>query len=956
MIAQEPVSVNFTEKEGLPDKEFYSILEDYKGFIWLCADKGFFKYDGKTFKEYTNTLQRGLSVFNVQEGPKKRVWCNNISGQFFYVDNDKLNLFVDLKKELKGELADFVVKKSYVWVFASSKILKISLVTKQVEHIINKNQNLSVPFKYNNTIYYQTEATINSLTETNKIKDLFPTNLASKTKNGLTISQRKSTIFKIKNQLFLTQNRLNVNTFFKINTSTKNLSSIGGFEIISNYNIYTVFENGNNVWIGTNKGVWVFEYYENKFSLKKQFLKNKNITKIIKDKDDNYWCTTLNSSIYIIPNIHIETCNISSKNKNTISIDKINDNTLVFGLTNGNVGIHNIKINTSKIINLPNDDRVSKLIYHPKQNSIFISKDRSSYLLDYKTLKYTELSGFNAVKQFSIIDNQNLLFVNFNSVRLLKDADVKNKNTIIFLGKRSYTSYYNILKKETYINYVDGLVRYDSLWNSKKIHYKNKPIYGKSISKTRNNIIWVATFKDGVLGIKNEQVVEHYTINSGLTSNKVQKIKADKNKLWIALDNSIQVLDIVTKEFKTLTKRDGVLSYDISGIEVFNDKVYFSSDKGIFSIDKEKSFKEQSPEVYFNKVEINEKDTLITSYYELKHNQNAIKFGFNVNGFLYNQKGKYKYRLNGLHKNWKTTEIGKNSVKYISLPAGNYSFEVQPITKEPNNLKKTQTIKFVIKKPFWKTLGFITSVSILIFGSVVLYFKAKMKKKEKERRIQLEKLSLEKELIAINLTALRSQMNPHFIFNALNSIQDLVLKQDTDATYDSIVLFAELIRNALSYSNQDFIPINKELRFLKVYLQLEKLRFGNEFIYSINYTENKELEVPSLLIQPFIENALVHGLLHKSGKKELNIIFTFIDNILQCTIIDNGIGRVKAKKIGDRQGNHHESFALSAIEKRLKIFKKQFNEHIGYIIEDLYENDIAMGTKVIVTMPFKKQY
>lgn len=199
-------------------------------------------------------------------------------------------------------------------------------------------------------------------------------------------------------------------------------------------------------------------------------------------------------------------------------------------------------------------------------------------------------------------------------------------------------------------------------------------------------------------------------------------------------------------------------------------------------------------------------------------------------------------------------------------------------------------------------------------------------------------------------------MNPHFIFNALNSIQDLVLKQDTDATYDSIVLFAELIRNALSYSNQDFISINKELQFLNVYLQLEKLRFGKEFNYRISYNENNDLEVPSLLIQPFIENALVHGLLHKPGKKELNIKFSFTQNKLQCIITDNGIGRVKAKEIGERQGNHHESFALGAIEKRLEIFKKQYNQNIGYSIEDLYLDGAASGTKVVVIMPFKNRF
>ena len=107
MKAQQLVSIHLSEKRGLPDKEFYNIIEDNKGFIWLCADKGFFMYDGKTYKKYSNPQQRGLSVFGVKEDNLGRIWCNNISGQFFYAQEGKLHLFIDLKDKLKGELADF---------------------------------------------------------------------------------------------------------------------------------------------------------------------------------------------------------------------------------------------------------------------------------------------------------------------------------------------------------------------------------------------------------------------------------------------------------------------------------------------------------------------------------------------------------------------------------------------------------------------------------------------------------------------------------------------------------------------------------------------------------------------------------------------------------------------------------------------------------------------------------
>ena len=118
--AQEPVSVHLSEKDGLPDKEFYDILEDDKGFIWLCADKGFFRYDGKVYTNYINKLQRGLSVFNVQKDHLGRIWCTNISGQFFYTQNNALHLFTDLSKQLNGELAEFIIKKKYLCLLYTS--------------------------------------------------------------------------------------------------------------------------------------------------------------------------------------------------------------------------------------------------------------------------------------------------------------------------------------------------------------------------------------------------------------------------------------------------------------------------------------------------------------------------------------------------------------------------------------------------------------------------------------------------------------------------------------------------------------------------------------------------------------------------------------------------------------------------------------------------------------------
>jgi LytS/YehU family sensor histidine kinase len=221
--------------------------------------------------------------------------------------------------------------------------------------------------------------------------------------------------------------------------------------------------------------------------------------------------------------------------------------------------------------------------------------------------------------------------------------------------------------------------------------------------------------------------------------------------------------------------------------------------------------------------------------------------------------------------------------------------------------------------------------------------------------IQNKKAQQINELNASKLTAIQSQMNPHFIFNSLNSIQDLILKGDVEHSYSYITTFSNLVRRTLSYSEKDFIDFDQEIKLLELYLSLEKLRFKKDFNYSINYENVDDIMIPPLLVQPFIENALVHGLLHKEGEKKLKITFELRD-VLICTVEDNGVGREKAKTIRMRQNADHESFSSKAILNRFEILSAVFDGEFGYVFEDLYENDESTGTRVIMRIPIKHKF
>lgn len=240
----------------------------------------------------------------------------------------------------------------------------------------------------------------------------------------------------------------------------------------------------------------------------------------------------------------------------------------------------------------------------------------------------------------------------------------------------------------------------------------------------------------------------------------------------------------------------------------------------------------------------------------------------------------------------------------------------------------------------------VTASVLLIFIIILIFNRYRL-----NRRIQNERL--QKQISMHQLTSLKSQMNPHFTFNALNSIQDLILKEDKEESYSYIAKFADLIRNTLNHSSKEFIEIEDEFASLQLYLELEKLRFDNDLTIEFETNGIKTIKIPPLLIQPFIENSIKHGLFHKEGGKNLRVSFK-IKNDLICTISDNGIGRKASQEIQKRRIQNHKSFAVNSIEERFKLLRQIYGSNLGVTYIDLETEQEASGTTVVICLPFKR--
>lgn len=356
------------------------------------------------------------------------------------------------------------------------------------------------------------------------------------------------------------------------------------------------------------------------------------------------------------------------------------------------------------------------------------------------------------------------------------------------------------------------------------------------------------------------------------------------------------------------------------------------------------------PNIFITSVFINGKDTAVLDEFNLPHNANYISFhftGYSKNNSLV----QYKYKLEGIDKEWNYT--ASNRINYNTLPPGKYQFSVSAMNLDGLWSKKEAKIKINIAQPFYQTwwfylitgFGFITLTLLL----VRLYIQF-IKKREAEKIDLLQKIS------QLELQGLRSQMNPHFLFNTLSSIQHFITTNETKDALRYLSKFSKLMRLIMNNSQKQVISVEEEINSLSLYLELESLRFKNKFTYKIELDENfdtKFHKMPSMLIQPYIENAILHGLLHKEGNDgQLTLRIKKEARLLICEIEDNGIGREASMKMKSRAKKEHESKGMQITKDRLEILNKKEKSNLSVEIIDLKSNsEASLGTIVRIFVP-----
>jgi len=478
-----------------------------------------------------------------------------------------------------------------------------------------------------------------------------------------------------------------------------------------------------------------------------------------------------------------------------------------------------------------------------------------------------------------------------------------------------------------------------------------------------NGEIWIAGADMGV-GIADPQQVEtgvirKYSAQDSLKEIFVQGINSDyRGHLWLLHEKGITHVNPFDTSFQYFYREYGLprfvpnfiqpLSTGEMVVSLPNGICFFHPDSLKTNIELPKPYL-TSFKVFDDEI-VHQTELSSANQIKLSYRQNFFSFEFAAKAYTLPDQITFAYQLEGVDEDW-IYSGQRNYVSYNSLNGGDYVFRVQAANNEGTWNQEALKLHIHITTPWWKTVWFwLAFILLLVFISfLTVRFRIKQ-----IRETESLKTDFEKRLANVELNALRAQMNPHFIFNCLNSIDYYIIKSDTETASDYLNRFSRLIRLILQNSRSNYVNLKDELEALKLYIEMECLRFEQQFEYVVSIAKEirlEEIEIPPMLLQPYVENAIWHGLMQKKTPGRLDLTFRRQNGALHCTIEDDGIGREAARLLKSKSATRHKSMGMRITDDRINMINRLYNTETKVQVIDLTASDgRPKGTRVELTI------
>jgi ligand-binding sensor domain-containing protein len=955
VCAQTIVSNHYSVNDGLPSSECYWMMQDSKHFLWIATDAGIVKYDGYHFTTYNSS--KGLpdnTVFKIHEDRYGRIWFSSYSGKMAYYNHKTDSIYTIPANE---DLSNIVKTLPVDFCFDNQDTLWISLY---MQGYVKLTPPYYKDFKAYSAVqngYYIKEVERQQFIYGADIKDLYPN-------FHLKFLDKKNKVdeFTATYRNFTLVGRLSA---IQLNDTSYLLSSGGAvFKIRKNSDIemtdLKLKENAaiismykdtkNRIWLCT-KGNGLLVYQNEKFTdLQFSLFPNDIITNVLEDADHGFWISTTNNGVYHIPSLDFKFYNKQAG----LSSDKvydiaISDDKLYCTVDDGKLNI--LDLNTQQF--QYKSDVVYNYIYGCKGYLIWNNITTQLYNLNKKSitdLVKEKTNGKLSLKKVIHYDSSYLLGFDPSSNIYLIHKSTAYVKLLVKLSSKVFSIYRD--RNKIYIGTKQGLYKFE---NEKLLFLgTSNPMLCSRVEDIVGvkDVLFIATKGFGVLCYKDNKIMQYFNETNGLASDICKCIfKDNQGNIWVGTNKGISRLSLDGSNHyvcQTLNLLNGLVSNEINQILEYQDRLYFATNSGIgtFKINIESDTKKAMP-VYIESFSVNNEKFDFSKIQVLSYNQNFINIQYKAIYLKNRGDILYRYKLEGLDTSW--TYSKHTFVQFTTLPSGQYHFLLQARGNDLNWSSAAASLNFQIKKPFWNTWWFVWLLILSAFGLIAIIYQRRI---AHVKDIEAQKTESNIKIAASELKALRSQMNPHFIFNAINSIQNFVIKNESVEAQKYLTKFSKLIRSVLENSKQEIVLLQKEIESLNLYLELEALRASFSFDYCITVDEglkNASVYIPTMLIQPYIENAILHGVLPLTERRGIiTIDFDSDTEYLICKIKDNGIGRQKAIEIKQKKYLDYHSMGMSVANDRILNLNKYTQIQTSVNIIDLFEKDLPCGTQITI--------
>lgn len=1010
-FGQDPVRNIINMDNGLPSNQVYYIHQDRKGDVWFCTDNGLARYNG--IDVITYGIKDGLPgnvIFSAFEDYKGRLWFSTFTKGFFYFQNDSLIIPPFNPSLLKAAGSSFhkffyVSENDSIYMMNSNRKLgyfKASIKdTNVLEVLTNKDRTyVDGRAKVNNGFYYfPLEKRLYTFEELGlgKCKTLF---------------ERCSQLIKVSIATGITLDERGEVEWASLGKNLFRVTPEGLYFIHHFFNpIDGINATDSELWVSLRDlGTFRFEFDSLKLDtaqLKECYFPNKNIIFAKKDREDNYWFGTLNAGAFQVQELDNRVFKLPENiEANALTSFYFKGDTVRLSpLTNITKPLsEDIRTSTQKFKKYleelpaygfkelkanPNLQTNKSLghIYTMKR------KPKGLALIDHMAIRVTSW-GNNTVwtdnflysgamtrtkfdplggkpkselmeasyghylnnsvfaRKICLLENGSVIYCTTNGfLETTKDSLIFNSNEY---GVEEPIS--SVLKLDDF-HYLYGtfygLFEWDKTNSTKAIDADGLLAYRiEDIKMDKRGFIYVATQGGGLVVIAKDSIFKLSELN-GLSNNNVEEIVVMNDTIWATTKNGLNRVYVnnnleVNSTFHWSNSLSG--SNPIIELGVLKNEVAFYNGKQVVYVKKSPSKKSKDIEVYIGGISSSGKAlNNLDNGYSIIGERNKLVIDFRKNGLINSAFDYYEYKLERYDTAWVKTR--SREVVYENLPFGEYQFYVRAFNNENKVSKNTASLLLTIERPYFREIWFqalvLISLSSIVFMLISQYLARRNTRLKNERA-----------LISSNIFALKMQMNPHFTFNALNSIQYFIASGKKRSANDFLSRFSDLIRNVLQSAGKTKVSLREELENLKNYIELEKMRSENNFIVLFEIDTDvatNETFVPSLILQPIVENAIWHGIEKLPTKGELKIRIYKEAQLLKCFISDNGPGieidPFKLQEQGEK--GLYRSVGLSNVIQRLKLISKMEGKPYVISFNNIWTDGTTQfkGTVVSLELP-----